>query len=224
MLLAIDTATRYMSLALHDGDTLLAEHSWLAGNQHNSLLASSISEMLQRCEVSTEAISAVAVSHGPGSYTGLRIGVSLAKGIAGARDLPLIGVSTLDTLAVGQPFQNTRYTLLAILQAGRGRIICGEYRVKKGRWVAEEDPRLTQWDDLFTNEDVSYYVTGEVDETGRSSIEAARGRGLAITLISAAYRARRAGFMAQEAWRRLQEGQPEDFHPDKLIPIYLKSD
>lgn len=224
MLLAIDTATQYMSLALHDGQTLIAEQLWRTGNKHNLLLATSIQTMLQACDVLPEALTAVAVSTGPGSYTGLRIGVALAKGIAAVRDLPLIGISSLDTLAAAQPFQNTRHNLIAVVQAGRGRIIVGMYRAKKGRWMPESAPRITTWDELLAGLDGSFYVSGEVDETGRTALEEAKSRDISVTLVSAAHRARRAGFLAQEAWRRLNEGRPEDFKAAKLLPVYLKSE
>ncbi|MDQ7026842.1 MAG: tRNA (adenosine(37)-N6)-threonylcarbamoyltransferase complex dimerization subunit type 1 TsaB [Anaerolineae bacterium] len=221
MLLAIDTATRSLSLALHNGNTLIAEQTWRTGNQHNVLLAPSVQHMMAVCDVTTHALTAVAVSNGPGSYTGLRIGVAFAKGIAAVNKLPLIGVSTLDMLAAGQPFKNTRYKLLAILQAGRGRIIAAQYRVKKGRWDALTNPEITTWDDLLQNIEGSYYITGEVDDNGRNAIESAKLEAASLTLVDPANRARRAGFLAQEAWRRYHAGDEEDFSPAKLVPVYM---
>lgn len=223
MLLAIDTATRLLSLALHDGKTLLAEQTWTTGNQHTTLLADAISMMLDACEVKHGDISALACSIGPGSYTGLRIGVSLAKGMAAARGLPLVGISSLDTLAAAQPFLNTRHRLIAAVQAGRGRIIAAEYRVKKGRWMAESEPQLTDWASLLKDLEGTYYITGEVDTKGRDAIEAARTDALGLTLVDASYRLRRAGFLAQEAWRVLRAGSPADFDPALVMPVYLKS-
>ena len=223
MLLAIDTATRSMSLALHDGKTLIAEQIWRTGNQHNTLLAPSVRQMMEVCDVSIDDLSAIAVTKGPGSYTGLRIGVAFAKGVAAVNRLPLIGISTLDMLAAGQPFQNTRYRLLAMLQAGRGRIIAGVYRVKKGRWEALEEPQLTTWEALLDDLEGSYYVTGEVNEKGHAAIKAAKAEGLSLTLVAPAHRARRAGFLAQEAWRRYHAGEPDEFEPAKLVPVYMKS-
>ncbi|MEO1286376.1 MAG: tRNA (adenosine(37)-N6)-threonylcarbamoyltransferase complex dimerization subunit type 1 TsaB, partial [Chloroflexota bacterium] len=131
MLIAIDTATKYLGLALYDNQQLIAEQLWRTGNKHNLILAPSIQQMLDTCDVSPSDLTMVAVANGPGSYTGLRIGVALAKGLATVNQLPLIGISTLDIIAIGQHFSNTRHRLLAILPAGRGRIIAGEYRVKK---------------------------------------------------------------------------------------------
>lgn len=221
MLLAIDTATNYLNLALHDGTTLLAEQSWHVGKQHNALLAESVQHMLHVCDVTSQEITVLAVATGPGSYSGLRIGVALAKGLAAARSLPLVGVSTLDTLAVGQPFQNTRYRLLAVIQAGRKRIISGEYRVKKGRWERSGDVQHGTWAELLHEREGSYYITGEIDLTGQEAIEQARHNGASLTVVSPAHRARRAGFLAQEAWRRYHEGEADSFHPARLTPFYI---
>jgi tRNA threonylcarbamoyladenosine biosynthesis protein TsaB len=223
MLLAIDTATRHMGLALHDGETLIAEQTWRIGRQHNELLAPSVQHMLDVCDITMDDLRVLAVATGPGSYTGLRIGIALAKGMAASRKLPLVGVSTLDALAVGQPFENTRYRLLAVVQAGRGRVVVCEYRVQKGRWQSVSEPERLTWDELLTDERLteSYYITGEIDETGRESIVTARAEGLSLTLVSAAHRLRRAGFLAQEAWRRYLRADEGDFAPDKVAPVYL---
>lgn len=224
MLLALDTATQTMSLALHDGEALLAEQTWHSGNKHNQLLANAIQTMFAACDIGLDALTVLAVSTGPGSYTGLRVGVALAKGMAAVRDLPLVGVSSLDTLAAAHPFQNTRHHLLVVVQAGRGRIVAGRYRVKKGRWVPYADPRLTTWEELLAGLEGSFFVTGEVDAAGRSALEAARTDARALTLVNPAQRLRRAGFLAQEAWRRYHEGSPTDFAPARLLPLYLKTD
>jgi tRNA threonylcarbamoyladenosine biosynthesis protein TsaB len=104
ILLAIDTATQIMSLALHDGDSLRAEVTWHTANNHTAELAPAVRDLLARSDTSLDDLTALAVSIGPGSYTGLRIGVALAKGLAAARGLPLVGVSSLDTLAAAQPY------------------------------------------------------------------------------------------------------------------------
>ena len=92
-LLAIDTATQFISLALHDGQQMLAEQTWFSENHHTVELAPAVRMLLESARLTAADLTALAVSIGPGSYTGLRIGVALAKGIAGARRLPLVGMS-----------------------------------------------------------------------------------------------------------------------------------
>lgn len=226
MLLAIDTATRLLGLALHDGKTLIAEQTWHTKNRHNTLLAPSIEHLFDVCDIDRDDLTSIAVSTGPGSYTGLRIGIALAKGLAATRNLPLVGVSTLDVLAAGQPFHNTRYGLLAVVPAGRGRIIAGKYRAKKGRWEADGDPVRDSWAVILEKLEGSYYVTGEIDDAGREGIETAKHDDLSLTLIDAANRLRRTGYLAQEAWRLLnQSDEPTtDFDPVKLLPFYMSDE
>ncbi len=103
MLLAIDTATHATGVCLADRAQVLAEHVWHSGRYHTVELAPEVAVLLQRNQVALTDLEAVAVASGPGSYTGLRIGMALAKGIALALRIPLIGVPTLDILAAGQP-------------------------------------------------------------------------------------------------------------------------
>jgi tRNA threonylcarbamoyladenosine biosynthesis protein TsaB len=226
MLLAIDTATRLLSIAIHDGDNLLAEQSWHCNNRHTVELPPAIQTMLAAVGIAIADLTALAVSIGPGSYTGLRIGVSLAKGMAAARSLPLVGVTTLDTLAAGQPYYQSGSGLITVVQAGRGRIIIKTYRWRKGRWNSHAEPRLMDWDTLLESVDGPAHITGEIDEGGMEMIAAAQGNGLPVTVAPAAHRLRRAGYMAECAWELLNEvgDDKSAFHPAQLLPIYVKSD
>lgn len=101
MILNIDTSTNVCSVALTDGNEVLA-HKEIDGTQeHASKLTSLIEIMFQEQNKEMSALKAIAVSSGPGSYTGLRIGVSTAKGICYALSLPLISIPTLDIIAQG---------------------------------------------------------------------------------------------------------------------------
>lgn len=100
MILALETATRNCSVALFDEDRLIAyKEEATAGYSHAEKLHVYISEVLAQAGVSYQELKAIAVSSGPGSYTGLRIGVSAAKGLCFALDIPLISVNTLRVLA-----------------------------------------------------------------------------------------------------------------------------
>lgn len=225
MLLAIDTATQNLSLALHDGDALRAEQTWFSPNLHTVQLAPAARLMLERADLGMDALTALAVSTGPGSYTGLRIGVALAKGIAAARSLPLVGVPTLDILAAAQPhFQGG---MIAIAQAGRGRIIAGTYQWRKGRWKGRGEPQLMDWATLIASIDGAALLTGEIDEQGRAAIAAAHE--VPITLAPAVHRLRRAGYLAEEAWSRLREASEgegkgyEAYPAANVTPLYVKT-
>jgi tRNA threonylcarbamoyladenosine biosynthesis protein TsaB len=164
------------------------------------------------------------VSTGPGSYTGLRIGVSLAKGIASARKLPLIGITTLDTLAASQPYYQSGGGLVVVVQAGRGRVIVKTYRWRKGQWASRAEPRLMDWHGLLNHIDGPAYVTGEIDEEGLAILKEAQSE-KPITLVPGSHRLRRAGFLAQSAWEIYHSAEDKSaFAPAKLTPIYIKSE
>ncbi|MDP2954115.1 MAG: tRNA (adenosine(37)-N6)-threonylcarbamoyltransferase complex dimerization subunit type 1 TsaB, partial [Chloroflexota bacterium] len=130
MLLAIDTATEWVGLALYDGDCLRSEIGWRTRAGHTVELTPSLVRMLAREDTSPQALSAIAISLGPGSFTGLRIGLSLGKALAYALGIPLVGIPTLDILAYSahrQPFP-----ICALIRAGRGRIAAGFYRQGEG--------------------------------------------------------------------------------------------
>jgi tRNA threonylcarbamoyladenosine biosynthesis protein TsaB len=101
MILCIETATSICSVALCNGDKILAFRETSVGYSHAEKLTVFISEVLNEAGVTLKSLDAVAVSSGPGSYTGLRIGVSVAKGLCFAADKPLISISTLEAMTVG---------------------------------------------------------------------------------------------------------------------------
>lgn len=226
MLLAIDTATRFISIALYDGHNLLAEQTWQSFNNHTAQLAPAIFNLLDQSELDITQLTGVGVSIGPGSYTGLRIGVAFAKGIASAHHLPLVGVTTLDTLAASQPYYQSGGGLVVVVQAGRGRVIVKTYRWRKGQWASRVEPQLMDWNGLLKHIDGPAYITGELDDEGLAILKHAQeADALPISIVPAAHRLRRAGFLAQTAWDILHESNdPSAFSAAKVTPIYIKSD
>lgn len=225
MLLALDTATRVMSIALHDGDELRGEYAARIGNRQTTTLAPKIAELMADCDVSLGELTALAVSVGPGSYTGVRIGAAMGKGMAAVHQLPLIGISTLDTLAAGQPHFQSGNGLIAVVQAGRGRIIVKSYRWRKGRWSSRAEPRLMTWDALLETIDGPAYVTGELNAVGMEAIQSAQERDIPLSIAPAANRLRRAGFLAESAWELYNSTDDKTvFDPVRLLPVYVKSE
>lgn len=225
MLLALDTATRFMSLALHDGTELIAEYTARIGNHHTTALAPTVQSLLQSCEVGMSDLTAVAVSIGPGSYTGVRIGVAMAKGIATVNHLPLVGMSTLDTLAYGQPNIPSGNALIAVVQAGRGRIIVQSYRWRKGGWGSRTEPKLMDWETLIATIDGAATISGEISADGIEAIQSAQKNDIPVTIASAGNRLRRAGFLAESAYQKLTSTEDKsEFEAANLLPVYVKSE
>lgn len=223
MLLAIDTATRLLSLALHDGDTLLAECTLRVERNHSALLAPLIKQTMAQCGAARDDLTALAVCIGPGSYTGLRIGVALAMGMASARDLPLVPATTLDIIAAAQDQPMQADTLIVTVPAGRQRVIWADYRHDGLGWVARGESRLGSWDELFQAQTGRCALSGEITAAGLQRIRAAITSGQQIHLIAAAKRLRRAGFLAEIAWQRLRTDGANAFPADRVKPIYLTS-
>ena len=218
MLLAIDTATQTMSIALHDGAELILEQTWQTSNNHTVELAPAVHGALARA--GNPLLTAMAVSIGPGTYTGLRVGVALAKAMASAGDLPLVGISTLELLAIAQP--HFPGSLIGVVKAGRGRVVTATYRWRKGHWLTQGDAEILHWDTLLESVKGAAIITGEVDEEGREAIQNARKTNSQLTLAPAVRRLRRAGFLAEEAWQRLRADR--DSHiAARVTPIYVKT-
>ena len=100
-LLAFETSAKAGSVALLDNETLLAESYQNTGLTHSQTLLTMAEELLRSCGLTPSDVEAVAVAAGPGSFTGVRIGVAAAKGFAWGGETPLYGVSTLEAMALG---------------------------------------------------------------------------------------------------------------------------
>jgi tRNA threonylcarbamoyladenosine biosynthesis protein TsaB len=214
MLLAIDTSTAQVGLALYDGNQILSEMTWTTRQHHTTELAPAISGLLNRCGVSMDMVSALGVAVGPGSFTSLRVGLSLVKGIALARHIPVIGISTLDIIAAAQPAG--KHPLAVVIQAGRKRIAVGWYKCLKNEWQAQGGIRGATIDELADEIESPTYIAGELSTDDRSRL--ARKR-VNILLASPVYCIRRPSILADLAWARWQKNDVDD--AASLAPVYL---
>lgn len=214
MLLAVDTSTRMMGIALYDGEQLLGEAAWVTADHHTVALAPAINELLCRCNLKMEQVMALAVAIGPGSFTGLRIGLALVKGICLAHRLPVIGVPSLDIVAASQPVQE-EFPLVAVLQAGRTRLAVEWYHADDGVWLTDRKLEVLTIQALVERLDIDCLVCGELSGAQRQVL----GEKQHISLASPANSLRRPGFLAELAWNRWQSGDTDD--PATLAPIYL---
>ncbi len=124
-ILAMDTATRSCSAAVIGGNGLLAERTGNVGVTHTTRLMPLIDSLLYDCELSVHNLDGLAVTIGPGSFTGLRIGLSTVKGLAMAASLPVAGVSCFDALAY--QFLFVSGCLCTMIDARKGEVYMAEY-------------------------------------------------------------------------------------------------
>ncbi|MBN2386584.1 MAG: tRNA (adenosine(37)-N6)-threonylcarbamoyltransferase complex dimerization subunit type 1 TsaB [Anaerolineales bacterium] len=214
MLLAIDTSTARIGLALYDGIQVTAEQVWLGTAHHTQELAPALSGLLARCGLTIDSLQALGVAIGPGSFTSLRVGLALAKGLALARHLPLVGVPTLDVVARAVPLAGQR--LAAVLQAGRGRLALGWYRDGEDGWQADGPVRVTTAEELAARIRRPTIICGELTAADQQRL---RRRFKNVSLSSPAESVRRPGILAEIAWQRWQAGQTDE--TAGLAPIYL---
>ncbi|MBC8448931.1 MAG: tRNA (adenosine(37)-N6)-threonylcarbamoyltransferase complex dimerization subunit type 1 TsaB [Chloroflexi bacterium] len=218
MLLALDTATRLASVALYDGQRLLSEATWHSAQQHTVELMPRLVDMLEQAGVTPQALSAVAVALGPGSFTGLRVALSVGKGLAVAHDLPLLGVPTLDVVAY--PHRGQPLPVCAVVQAGRGRVYWALYDGRQTGWQPHGEYRLSPVEEVVAAIAATGRETLFAGEIGASTAAALReGLGEQARLASPALTLRRAGYLAELAWARHQRGERDD--PASLSPLYL---
>ena len=125
-ILAIDSSSMVATVAIITDDVLTAEYTINYKRTHSQTLLPMIDEIKNNIDLDMNTIDAVAISGGPGSYTGLRIGSATAKGMALALDKPIINVPTMDALAYNM-FSST-YIVCPIMDARRGQVYTGIYR------------------------------------------------------------------------------------------------
>jgi tRNA threonylcarbamoyladenosine biosynthesis protein TsaB len=215
VLLAIDTSTRNVGIAVYDGVQVLSETTWASQNYHTVELAPAIEETLSRAGQRAQNLTVLAVAIGPGSFTGLRIGLAVAKGIALACHLPIIGVPTLDIVAESQPV-SAGIPLAAVLQAGRGRLAVGWYFVVDSHWQLKPPIEIMEAIKLTRLINEPTMVCGELNEEQQRTL-ARKYRN--VILASPAQSVRRPSLLAELAWKRWQSGEVDD--PITLSPTYL---
>lgn len=217
MLLAIDTSTNDSGVALATEQRVLAECSWLSGRRHAEQVLPQIDLLLRHLDVEPVGLTAIAVAIGPGSWSGLRVGMSLAKALAVAHDLPLIGVPTLDVLAYPHR-QRRAEAVVPLVRLGRDRYGAAVYRWLADGWRQAEPLRNLALDELRSFA-APLFVCGDVDEAARALLE--QHYGAQAHVASGLENVRRPAALAEIAWQRLTRGELDDLVT--LEPLYLGS-
>jgi tRNA threonylcarbamoyladenosine biosynthesis protein TsaB len=215
MLLAIDTATHIAGIALMDERGPRGAQQWRTERNHTVELMPNVVRLLAEAGAQPCDLAAIAVAVGPGSYTGLRIGLSVAKGYCFAAGATLVAVPTLDVSAHAYALRPGE--LCAVLQAGRGRLAARFYHAAPDTWQPGSESffgRATELADASAGRRV--FFSGEVD--GETEAVLRERLGERATFAPEAERARDPRVLARLGWERWKAGQIEDV--ERLAPDY----
>jgi tRNA threonylcarbamoyladenosine biosynthesis protein TsaB len=214
MELSIDTASELASVALSQEGALVAEMTWRCRRNHSVELLPTVDQLLAHSGTTKDDVSAVFVCTGPGMYTGLRVGVTVAKGLAHALGVPLVGVGRLELDAY--PHAAFGGPVVAVHRAGRGEVAWAAYRGDPWREAAA--PQLSKPEELAAGITERTLFTGEVDGALAEALQR-QASGLAVIATPAAS-LRRAGALAELGQVRLARGETDE--PALLKPVYLR--
>jgi tRNA threonylcarbamoyladenosine biosynthesis protein TsaB len=216
MELAIDTSTAIASLALSVEGEVQAELTWHAGRSHTTELMPSIVHLLHLAKVEIGDIEGIVVAKGPGSFTGVRVGMSTAKGLCFALGIPLVGISTLEVQAFAHAA--TPLPLCPILSAGRGEIAVALFQMQGENWHRLIAEHITNVDALCSEIVARTIFCGEIAPEVAQRLEQRLGP-KAVILRGGAF-LRRAGYLAELGWKRLEAKDYDDIAT--LQPLYLR--
>jgi tRNA threonylcarbamoyladenosine biosynthesis protein TsaB len=208
-LLAIDTSSDRAGLALFDGEAL-HECAWPAERRQTTEVPPRLADLLARAGLAPADLGGVAVAIGPGTFTGLRVGLSLAKGLAMAERIPIVGVPTL--VATAEPWRRAGLAVIAALPAGRGRLVWQRFGrdAPSAGPVNGAPPELLE---ALARGGVDA-VVGELPAALRAALAAAPVPLLAEPGVSS-----RIGAVARLGWEALSAGRADDLAA--LEPIYV---
>ena len=218
IILSLDSTSRYSSVALTENGKVLG-HTFLdSGNTHSETLLPTVIALLQFNHMHSDDVDLFACAAGPGSFTGVRIGVSVLKGLASGKDTPCVGVSTLEALAENLPY--TDAILCPVMDARRNQVYTALFKRTSQGLVRLTPDRLITLSEL-SKELASYsekiYLCGDGYEIAKSrlSVQTEHTPTLLIPQNAVSVAA-----IAE----RIYEASPNvDYSEGKLQPIYLRA-
>jgi len=211
-LIAIDTSTDLAGIAVTDGAQVV-ELRWSAGRDQTTSVLEQIDHCLKLAGITVPDLAAIAVATGPGMFNGLRVGASIAKGLAIARNIPLIGISTLELTAA--PWHGLGRDVIAVVSAGRGRVVWQQFAASPP-YAATNQARNMKLDELVEalESQSGLMAVGEIPPALADAL-AAQGAIVRAGNLGG----RRPALLAELGLRRLERGEIDDLAA--LEPVYL---
>ena len=212
MLLAIDTSTRYAGVALADAARVLSCRSWYSAVNHTAELMPAVAQALQGAGLTVNDLEGIVVALGPGGFSALRVGMSVAKGLALASGRPLVGIGTLD--AEAGPYLDAGLPVCALLDAGR-REVASAYFGKDGQRTRED--LICPPEELAAEIEETTLFCGEAAPAHAGMLRDYLG---SRAMLAGHSPAARLWALAEQGRQRLQEGDTNDV--TTLQPYYLR--
>lgn len=210
--LAIDTSSEVLAIALAQEGKIIAEYSSLSHNKHSTRLMPAVVQLLDSVDLKPKDLAKIVVSKGPGSYTGVRIGLSTAKTLAWTLKIPVVGVSSLEALSLQLLGRNA--LVAPFFDARRNRVYAGLYNPNGQSIIEDQNCLMTDWlDELVKIDQPIIFVSPDLDSF---KAEITDHLGERANFVSEGFNTTRPGLLALLA----DERQPEDIH--QLVPSYLR--
>jgi tRNA threonylcarbamoyladenosine biosynthesis protein TsaB len=214
-LLAVESATLSGGAAILDGDRLLGEITLNIAITHSERLLAAVDRLLSDCGLAPADLEGLAVSVGPGSFTGLRVGLATVKGLAMALDLPIAPVPTLDALAARLPFADA--PVCPILDARKNEVYLSLYRWRGDRMCREREYLALPPELAAAGLTAPVILLGDGIEACRPWLD---GQGDGIRIAPAAQRLPTAATVAELGHAVLAAG--DGVGAEALVPLYLR--
>ena len=215
-LLAIDTSSLTATVALLNGDKLIGEYTLNHKMNHSQKLMPMIEELLNSCNTKPEEIDVFAVSLGPGSFTGLRIGIATMAAMAQALDKNVVGVPTLEALAYN--LFNIKGIICPVIDAQRDLVYTALYQWTDGNMVEIMEQKVIRIDELISilkGKSEKIFFIGDALERFSSNLRDGLGQQFAVPPFK--FQIPSASSVAEVAKIRMEKGIKTD-----IIPIYMR--
>ncbi len=215
MELSIDTSSNVAGIALSREGEVFAEQIWQTARNHSTELIPNIEQLLKQQAYTMQSCIAIMVATGPGSFNGLRVGISAAKGFSLALNIPIVGINTLEIEAYGFAFSGL--PICSVHNAGREEIATALYR-QTDDWLCLQEPHITTIDTLCQQTIQPTIFCGEIPERALQQLRQKLGDRAIIPDI--VHRIRHTSYLATLGWRRFNKRSFDD--PVTLQPLYLR--
>lgn len=214
IILGIDTSNDTLGVSIWRDNKVIGEFVTNLKKNHSVRLLPAIAELMKECDVTPQALTKIAIAEGPGSYTGLRIGVTVAKTMAWDLQIPLVGVSSLALMA-----QNGRFfdgLIIPVMDARRGNVYAGVYKKEVAGLATVQPDQHLSFEDLLAGLDAKSDVLFIGDGAVHFQEEITGQLGARATIAEAALCYPRPAFLGELAQHK--DGVPAH----SFVPTYLK--